>query len=392
VDGARDGDLDFRLPEGQRHDEVGVLTEALRRMRDSLQRHIELRAEDLAARARLEHELSIAASIQQSLLPHRAADAHPVGARVAAALVPAKQVGGDLYDYFERDGGLLFAIGDVSDKGIPAALFMANVSGLFKVLGAAGEFPERLLARVNERLAVSNDACMFATMTCGFLEVDTGLLRYASAGHEPPLLLEVGGNVEPLSADNGPALAIETAATYPLTERRIAPGDTLLLYTDGVTEAAAADGSLFGLDRLCALLRESGGSGEPEALVRRIVEAVTARGRLHATDDLTVLVTFAPPGVTPLRRAGGEQWLIEPERSPEGCRTARRWLRQILAARQVADSRIADAELIAEEVLTNVVRASSSADGVSWMSLELALTPARIAMTICDVPEFDPLA
>ena len=113
-----------------------MLTEALRRMRDSLQRHIELRAEDLAARARLEHELEIAASIQQSMLPRRAEDAQPAGARVAAALLPAKQVGGDLYDYFEgRDGGLLFAIGDVSDKGIPAALFMASVSGLFKVLG-----------------------------------------------------------------------------------------------------------------------------------------------------------------------------------------------------------------------------------------------------------------
>ena len=395
VDGARDGDFGFRLPESRRNDEVGVLTQALRRMRDSLQRHIELRAEDLAARARLEHELAIAASIQQSLLPHGAADAHPVGARVAAALVPAKQVGGDLYDYFERDGGLLFAIGDVSDKGIPAALFMANVSGLFKVLGSAGELPERLLARVNERLAASNDACMFATMGCGFLEVDTGLVRYASAGHEPPLLLEVGGNVEPLSAENGPALAIEAAATYPLTERRIAPGDTLLLFTDGVTEAAAADGSLFGLDRLCALLRESVGNGEPEALVRGIVEAVTAHAAdFHATDDLTVLaVTFAPPGVTPRRRAGGEQWLIEPERSPEGSRTARRWLRQILAARQVADSRIADAELIAEEVLTNVVRVSSLGEGASWMSLELALTPSRIAMTICDNgPEFDPLS
>ncbi|HEX7237341.1 MAG TPA: SpoIIE family protein phosphatase, partial [Gammaproteobacteria bacterium] len=395
VDGARDGDFGFRLPESRRQDEVGVLTQALRRMRDSLQRHIELRAEDLAARARLEHELAIAASIQQSLLPQRAADAHPVGARVAAALVPAKQVGGDLYDYFERDRGLLFAIGDVSDKGIPAALFMANVSGLFKVLGSAGELPERLLARVNERLAASNDACMFATMGCGFLEVDSGLLRYASAGHDPPLLLEVGGNVEPLRAENGPALAIEAPAAYPLTQRCIAPGDTLLLFTDGVTEAAAADGSLFGLDRLCALLRDSAGTGGPELLVRRIVEAVTAHSAdFHATDDLTVLaVTFAPREVTASRHAGGEQWLIEPDFSWEGCRRARRWLRLILSARGLADERIADAEVIAEELLTNVVRSARPPDGEPWVSLELVLTPAAIVMTICDNgPAFDPLA
>jgi sigma-B regulation protein RsbU (phosphoserine phosphatase) len=209
------------------------------------------------------------------------------------------------------------------------------------------------------------------------------------------LLLEVSGHVEPLRAENGPALAVEARAAYPLTERRIAPGDTLLLFTDGVTEAAAADGSLFGLDRLCALLRESGESGGPEALVRRIVEAVTAHAAdFHATDDLTVLaVTFAPPGVVPRRRADGEQWLIEPERSPEGCRTARRWLRLILAARHVAANRIDDAELIAEEVLTNVGRAASLGEGASWMSFEIALTPVRIAMTICDNgPEFDPLS
>jgi sigma-B regulation protein RsbU (phosphoserine phosphatase) len=394
VDGARDGDFDFRLPEGRRNDEVGVLTQALKRMRDSLQRHIELRAEDLAARARLEHELSIAASIQQSLLPHRAAEAHPNGARVAAALKPARQVGGDLYDYFEREGGLLFAIGDVSDKGIPAALFMANVSGLFKVLGSAGELPERLLARVNERLAESNDACMFATMGCGYLDVGTGLLRYASAGHEPPLLLEVGGNVEPLRAESGPALAVEAPAVYPWTERFIAPGDTLLLYTDGVTEAAAADGSLFGLDRLCALLRDSAASAEPEALVRRIVETVTAHAAdFHASDDLTVLaVTLAPPEVTATPRADGEQWLIEPEFSAEGCSTARRWLRVILAARRVANERIADAELVAEELLTNVIRAAGSAEATPWVTLELALTQADIVITICDNGHaFDPL-
>ena len=395
VDGARDGDFDFRLPEVARRDEVGVLTQALRRMRDSLQRHIALRAEDLAARARLEHELTIAASIQQSMLPHRAAGAEPEGARVAAALLPAKQVGGDLYDYFEREGGLLFAIADVSDKGIPAALFMANVSGLFKVLGSAGDLPERLLARVNERLADSNDACMFATMGCGFLDVGTGVLRYASAGHEPPLLLTLGGSVETLSAENGPALAIEAPAAYPLTERQIAPGDTLVLFTDGVTEAAAADGSLFGLDRLSRLLFEAGDSGDATTLVRRIVEAVTAHAAdFHATDDLTVLaVTFAPATVKASRRADGEQWLIEPEFSPAGAREARRWLRTILAARGVAGSRVADAELIAEELLTNVVRAARAEDGDSFLSLQLVLTPVAIELTLQDNgPAFDPLA
>jgi sigma-B regulation protein RsbU (phosphoserine phosphatase) len=396
VDGARGGDFDFRLPGGQRRDEVGVLTDALRRMRDSLQRHIELRAEDLAARARLEHELEIAASIQQSMLPRRAADAQPVGARVAAALVPAKRVGGDLYDHFEsRDGGLTFAIGDVSDKGIPAALFMASVSGLFKVLGSAGELPDRLLKAVNERLAESNDACMFVTMGCGYLDVGTGLLRYASAGHDPPLLLEVGGKVEPLRLTNGPALGVESLAEYPLIERYIAPGDTLVLFTDGVTEAAAADASLFGLERLSALLRDRSAGDDPAVLVRGIVEAVSAHAAsFHASDDLTVLaVMLAPRGVTASRHTHGEQWLVEPELSPSGIRAARQWLRTILAARGVATSRVNDAELVGEELLTNIVRAAGADGGKTRVSMEVKLTPAEIVMTMRDNGlGFDPLS
>jgi len=226
------------------------------------------------------------------------------------------------------------------------------------------------------------------------LDVSTGLLRYASAGHDPPLLLEVGGKVEPLSAENGPALGVETLATYPLVERYVAPGDTLVLFTDGVTEAAAADASLFGLDRLSALLTERSLGDEPAALVRRIVDAVGAHAPdFHATDDLTVLaVMFTPRGVTASRRADGEQWLIEAEVSPDGIREVRQRLRAILAARRVAAERIDDTELIAEELLTNVVRAANLG-GDGEMSVELALTRADILMTIRDNgPAFDPLS
>ena len=198
-----------------------------------------------------------------------------------------------------------------------------------------------------------------------------------------------------MRTENGPALAVETPAFYPWTERSVAPGDTLLMFTDGVTEAAAADGSLFGIDRLCALLRETSGSGDPEALVRRIVEAVTAHAAdFHASDDLTVLaVTFAPPDVLARRRPDGEQWLIEPDFSPEGCRTARKWLRLILVARRVAGERIAEVELIAEELLTNATRAAGTTRADPWFTVELALTRADIVLTLCDNgPAFDPLS
>jgi sigma-B regulation protein RsbU (phosphoserine phosphatase) len=396
VSRAREEDLDFQLPAVSRQDEVGVLTEALRRLRDSLQRHIQLRAESLAEQARLEHELEIAASIQQSMLPPRDSTvALPESARVAAALLPAKQVGGDLYDYFElRDGNLLFAIGDVSDKGIPAALFMARLSALLRVLGAAGEMPDRLLAGVNARLVEGNDAAMFVTLGCGVLNVDTGNIRYASAGHDAPLLRTLEGDVIPLQAENGPAIGIDAAVEYGLTEGYMAPGDTLVLFTDGVTEAEAGDGSLFGVERLIALLGESS-EGDPAALVRRIVDTVaTHASGFRASDDLTVMaVSLNPPGITAHSDADGAHWVIVVELSSAGIRQAQQWLHAILAARAVDPGRIGDVELIVEELLTNIVRAADARSGEVHVSIACSLTPGEIVLTVRDdAPEFDPLA
>jgi sigma-B regulation protein RsbU (phosphoserine phosphatase) len=394
VGATSEDDLGFQLPDVPRSDEVGVLTEALRRMRSSLQRHIQLRAESLAERARMAHELEIAASIQQSMLPRRDAEvALPAAIRVAAALRPAKEVGGDLYDYFETgDGNVFFAVGDVSDKGIPAALLMARLSALLRVLGAAGKQPDRLLAEINARLVDGNEACMFVTLGCGVLDVRTGRVRYASAGHEPPLVREVEGTIKPLHAENGAALGIDADANYRLREAFVAPGDTLVLFTDGVTEAEARDGSLFGVDRVAALVREAP-DGDPGALVQTIVDTVgTHAADFHAIDDLTIMaVGFRPREVTAGRGDGGAHWLIEPEGSPAGIRQTQHWLHAILAARDVDRERIDDVELIAEELLTNVVHAAGSAAGGVRLSLACSLTASEIVLTFRDDGmRFDP--
>jgi sigma-B regulation protein RsbU (phosphoserine phosphatase) len=389
---ASENHLTFALPDLPRRDEVGVLTSALRRMRDSLREHIELRAASLAAQARLDHELQIATSIQQSMLPKVGSRALPMGVRVAAALLPAKQVGGDLYDYFAVDErSLLFAIADVSDKGIPAALFMARVGGLLRVLATAGKSPDRILHELNAHLVKDNDACMFVTIGCGLLDVETGHIRYASAGHEPPALRTAEGIVSWLPVENGAAIGIDAAAEYTSTDTVIAPGDTLLLFTDGVTEAAANDGSQFGAERLAAVLRDAP-DGSPEALVRSVVDTIAAEARV--LDDLTVLaLSVSPPAVTLHRNELAMHWLIEPEISAAGVAQAQRWLRSILASRAVAPSRIGDAELIAEELLTNVVRSFEARGGSARMSLECELTAAQIVITVRDngLP-FDPLS
>ena len=388
------GDLGFELPEAPRRDELGVLTAALRRLRDSLQEHVHLRAASLAAEARLENELEVSARIQQSMLPHGdSLRALPAALQISVVLQPARHVGGDLYDYFPlHDGRVLFVVGDVSDKGIPAALFMARLSALLRVLGATGgHSPERLLAEINSRLVEGNDTCMFVTAGCGLLDPQTGRLRYASAGHDAPLLRTVEGTVHPVIVENGPAIGIEPTADYPLREGVVAPGDSLVLFTDGVTEAEAADGSQFGIERLVTLLGQST-DPSPAALIARIVAQVASHAAGHrASDDLTLMaIRFSPADVRPHVVQDGAGWLIDVESSPTGLERAQRRLRGILQARDIEPVLRHNTELIAEEWLSNVVRAGAATS--RQLSMDVALTRSQIALTFRDDGDaFDPL-
>ncbi len=395
VDESGAAELHFSLPEAARQDEVGVLTRALARLRDSLQQHVRLRAASLAAQVRLEHELEVSRQIQQSMLPQGdAIRSLPPGIEIAATLIPAQQVGGDLYDYFRiQDGQLLFAVGDVSDKGIPAALFMARMSALMRVLGAGGASPERLLGEVNRRLAEGNEACMFVTVGCGLLDPVTGALRYASAGHDAPLVRLAEGEVRETCGANGAAIGIDAGTDYPLQRSQLAPGDVLLLYTDGLSEAEDEGGRHLGIDRVAALLRDVRDT-QPAVLVAHIVAAVASHAAgFHATDDLTVLaLRFSPADVTTRTETDGVGWLLTIEPSRAGLQRAQQRLRGILAARDIGGELGHDIELVAEEWLTNVLRAAGTTP-LSQLSLDIVLTRAAIQLTFLDDgAPFDPLA
>jgi sigma-B regulation protein RsbU (phosphoserine phosphatase) len=229
-------------------------------------------------------------------------------------------------------------------------------------------------------------------MGCGLLNLATGHLRYASAGHDPPLLRDVDGTVRELAIDNGAALGIERETKYGFIDAFVAPGDALLLFTDGVTEARADDGSTLGLEGLAALLRE-GAETEPDTLVRRIVDTINGSG-LRVEDDLTVLaVSLKPMDVSIRRGESTPHWLLEPEPSPAGVRRAQQWLRSILTARGIAAHKIEDAELIAEELLTNVVRSLGSRGGQGHLSVDCVLRDGEVVLTFSDdAAPFDPLA
>lgn len=240
------GNLDVAIAAPRTRDELGHLTTSFIRMRDDLRRYIADLATATAAKQKLESELAIAQQIQRTMLPaprHTARGRH--SATLTTQIVPAKAVGGDLYTYFATGSRLFFAAGDVSDKGVPAALFMARTITLLRTIARDTASPDEILCRVNAELCPDNDECMFVTLFCGVLDLDTGELVGASAGHEQPVIINPAGAPRLWEMPAGPALGLNSDITVPLARLTLTPGDTLLLYTDGVTDTVNPSGELF---------------------------------------------------------------------------------------------------------------------------------------------------
>jgi sigma-B regulation protein RsbU (phosphoserine phosphatase) len=244
----------------------------------------------LAQKLKIEGELSAAREIQMSLVPGMALHGPDwPHCQLYASLRSAKEVGGDLYDFFlDGEGKLVLAIGDVSGKGVPAALFMAVTKTLLKALSEVGQQPHELLERVNRELAAENDALMFTTLFCAKLDFTTGELLYSNAGHNPPLLVRQE-RVDWLKLPKGFVLGPDGASRY-LTERLVLePGDSLLASTDGVTEAMNVQRKLYGEPKLIELVRGAARSS-PMDFVRLVEASVTEHaGEEPQSDDITLL-------------------------------------------------------------------------------------------------------
>lgn len=248
----------------------------LKHHRDHLEEEVKRRTDELLAarqaQARIEGELETARRLQLSMLKERQFSLGTKG-ELAAYLNPARSVGGDLFDYVvTSEEKLLLCLGDVSDKGTGAALFMVKTLTLFRAFSQSERRPERLLERINESLCQQNDEFMFVTLTCCLLDAASGEFSWASGGHEP--LLKFGGDgCRYIPQDTGPALGLMEDAQYPLHTDRLGPGEGLLLYSDGITEAQKSDGVEFGEERLREQLDEAG-SLAPDQVCERLVDRV----------------------------------------------------------------------------------------------------------------------
>ncbi len=285
------GELDHRL-DVRTGDEIEALATTFNKMAGDLQAYIKDLRDTTAAKERFESELRVAHEIQMSFLkkifppfPDRPEFS------LCATIVPAREVGGDLYDFgLLAENRLVFYVGDVSDKGVPASLVMAMTMTLMKRASQQpGITPAGILRQVNEALSEDNENCMFVTLFIGILDLQSGDLSFSNAGHDPPLILGADGQCRYLTLPDGLVLGVMPEAQFSDDRIRLEPGDMIVAYTDGVTEAMSPERTLYSEVHLQDTLAMLAGRG-----VHDTVAGIVASVRIHAagapqSDDIAVL-------------------------------------------------------------------------------------------------------
>ena len=285
------GQFDAELPDFQRIDEIGQLSHSFGNMQQSLVKYIDELKNTTAQKASIESDLRIASGIQMGMLPEKfptREDRDDV--QLFASLTPAKEVGGDLFDFYFRDEKLFFCIGDVSGKGVPASLFMAVTRSTFRTVSAHETMPDRIIMTMNKTIADMNKTHMFVTLFVGVLDLPTGRLHYCNAGHDAPLL--VGAGVGELPCDANIPVGFMPSWKYTLQEAKIFTGTTILLFTDGLTEAMDSDKELFRMERVNEVASKALAlqQQEPRQLIAQMTEAVHEFvGDAEQSDDLTMM-------------------------------------------------------------------------------------------------------
>ena len=292
---------------------IDAVTSALRAENDfaPYAQAIEVVAGQIADNESLRREMEAAARIQHAILPQVMNwNGHPPFAEIAASMRPARHVGGDFYDFFTLDPNrIALVVGDVSGKGVPAALFMALARNSFRAIGRYEFSAARVLEAVNRTLCEGNDDLFFLTVVYAVLDRRNGVLTYAIGGHDPPLLRHADGRVDALASAGDIALGVDATVGYGERKLTLSPDDRLLIYTDGVSEAQRACGTLFGREPLLELVGQGGGASV-QAMIAAVNDAVDGfTGSAPQSDDITCLALRLTEVAAPV--VGGGQRRIE---------------------------------------------------------------------------------
>jgi sigma-B regulation protein RsbU (phosphoserine phosphatase) len=283
------GDLNYEIMIDTR-DEVGALAASFNQMTKDLIKNIDKLTEETRVREKYESELKIAHDIQMSFLP-QIFPPFPNRSEfdLYALIQPAREVGGDLYDfYLIDDNHLCFLIGDVSDKGVPAALFMARTEAVIKSAAGISRSPREILTSVNKELSLNNEECMFVTLFFGILTIDSGHLVFANAAHNPPIYITSDQDAV-LKTTNSLALGLDADIDYSDHTINLSENDSLFMYTDGVTEALNDRNQLFSEERLQKEVSLQK-SRSIQDLASTVMESVkTFSSGTAQSDDITIL-------------------------------------------------------------------------------------------------------
>ncbi len=291
-----------KLSQVRTGDEIQTLSETLYKMELDINQYIDNLTRVTAEKERIGAELNVATQIQADMLP-RIFPAFPGRSEfdIYASMDPAKEVGGDFYDFFlVDDDHLALVVGDVSGKGVPAALFMVITKTLIKNQALMGNSPKEVAESVNDQLCENNEADMFVTLWLGILEISTGRMRAVSAGHEYPAIRRAEGGYEYLYDEHGLVLGVMTGVEHEEYEVQLQKGDSFFVYTDGAPDATNKAGEQFERERLLGALNKKK-DAHPEELLKNVrsdIDAFVADAEQF--DDITLLgMTYLGPDSGP---------------------------------------------------------------------------------------------
>jgi sigma-B regulation protein RsbU (phosphoserine phosphatase) len=344
---------------------------------------------------RMEEELRVGHDLQLSMVP-RTFPAFPErdDVSVHATLRPARELGGDFYDFFFVDAShLFFCVGDVSDKGVPAALFMAAAKTLIRARSADDPSPASLVTYVSAELARDNDACMFVTLFAGRLDTTTGDLVYTNAGHDPPFVRGGDGSLRRLEERHGPLAGADPGVVYGESRRRLAPGEMLVAFTDGVTEASDAGARLFSEERAAEALR-AGGVTSAAGAVDAIVSAVEAfAGQAAQADDITILaLQFRPVSHGAELDGNLPVETVVIRNRPADLDVIEALLDRLATRARLPLDTVLEIRTVCDEILANVIAHGFPDEAEHEIEVSAEMTGRRLVLTVSDdgVP-FDPL-
>lgn len=370
-----DGDLDFQIHVDS-NDEIEILGQAFNGMTGNLKNYIANLSQITAEKERISAELNVAAKIQTDMLPcifPPFPERHEFD--IYASMTPAKEVGGDFYDFFlVDDDHLALVMADVSGKGVPAALFMVIAKTLLKNAAQTGISPKEILEKVNNQLCENNDAEMFVTVWLGIYEISTGRLTASNAGHEYPVIRRAGGDFELVKDRHGFVLAGMENVRYREYVLDLGPEDTLFVYTDGVAEATDSNNDLYGTERMLAALN-SRKDGTPEEILYAVKEDIGRFvGDAPQFDDITMLAVQ--------RKDEGEKTIREISVKPdfENMDKVLDMINEVMENREVPAKIISQFDIAVDEIFSNIIRYSQAQNA----DVEITAEVSRVILRFSD--------